>query len=336
MESNDWLSLTQEEAIEPEIPICDSHHHLWYHDETDYHVDHFLHDAAGGHRILQTVFVESRMMLRKDGPEEMKPVGETEYVQRVVANCKNGSVDVAAGIVGFADLTLGAAVDRVLEAHLAAGKGRFRGIRSIGTWDASSAVRSRAPRGLYRDAGFQEGFSRLAKHGLSFDACIYHPQLPDLLDLAGRFPDTTIILEHMGMPVFIGPYSQQRDKVLQDWQQSIAALAALPNLFIKLGGIGMPILGQGWHQQAAPPTSAVIAEAMKPYFSWCLEHFGVKRCMFESNFPPDKRSCSYTVLWNAFKRLTQGMAPDEWVSLFAGTAVQVYRLPSPIKHAERQ
>ena len=328
-----WLGLTKEEPIDPDLPICDPHHHLWDRPNDRYLLEELLQDTGGGHRIVQTVFVECRSMYKRGGPEEMQPVGETEFVQGIAAQSTSGQYGmtaVAAGIVGFADLTLGAAVIPVLEAHIAASKNRFHGIRHISTWDASPDIVStrNPPKGLLLDPKFREGFACLQKYGLSFDAWLYHPQLMELVDLARAFPDTPIVVNHIGGPLGIGPYAGKRKEVFQDWKRGMAALATCPNMVVKLGGLGMPRCGFGWHERTIPPSSAELAEAMAPYYRWCIEQFGVDRCMFESNFPVDKISYSYNVLWNAFKRISEDFSPQERGALFYETAVKVYRLPT--------
>jgi len=325
-----WLKLTVEETIEPELPICDPHHHLWERPNDRYLLEELLQDTGGGHRIVQTVFVECLSMYRKDGPQEMQPVGETEFVQGIADKNKSGHglTDVAAGIVGFADLTLGAAVAPVLETHIAASKNRFRGIRYISTWDASPDIISsrNVPRGLLLDTKFREGFACLQKYDLSFDAWLFYPQLMELVDLARAFPDTCIVMNHIGGLLGTGPYAGKREEVFNDWKRGIAALATCRNVVIKLGGLGMPRSGFGWHERAVPPNSIELAEATAPYYRYCIEHFGVDRCMFESNFPVDKISYSYHVLWNAFKRITKDFSPQERAALFHDTAARVYRL----------
>ncbi len=326
--NEDWLKLTVEDAIEPELIICDSHHHLWYRTNHDYTVEDFLEDTAGGHYISQTVYVESWLMLRENWPLGMQPASEAELVQSVIKPNASVKTNVAAGIVGFADLSLGDAVAQILESHLAASRERFRGIRHVCHWDPSPEIKPpwETPRGLMSFPEFREGFAQLHKYGLSFDACVFHPQLMELVDLVRAFPDTTIILNHMGNPLGIGPYAKRRDEVYSDWKRGIAALAAYQNVFVKLGGLGMDIYGFDWNKYDTPPTSAKLAEAMKPYFDWCVEQFGVNRCMFESNFPVDKGSYSYTVLWSAFKRVTKDFSRDERRALLHDTAVKVYRL----------
>ena len=251
-------------------------------------------------------------------------MSETEWVEKTVSQSSN-TPDVAAGIVGFADLTSGADVEQVLEAHIAAGKGRFRGVRQTSTWDASPNFRSTS-KGLLLEQKFREGFACLRKHGLSFDAWLYHPQLNELADLARAFPDTTVIADHVGGPLGIGPYTRDRETVFQQWKREIGALADCHNVVVKLGGLGMEICGFGWYEKAAPPNSTELSEAMAPYFIWCIEKFGVNRCMFESNFPVDKQSYSYTVMWNAFKRIAEKFSPGERAALFHDTATKFYRL----------
>ncbi len=326
-----WLAMTLEDALEPDLPICDPHHHLWDRPNDHYVLADVLRDMGGGHRIVQSVFVQASSMYRKNGPEEMRPVGETEFVQGIAAQSASGqygATEVAAGIVGFADLRLGAAVTPVLEAQTAASRNRFRGVRHISAWDASPVMRRHdvAPQGLLMDHTFRQGFACLRKFGLSFDAWLYYPQLEELADLAKAFPDQPIIVNHVGGPLGIGPYAGKREEMFQTWKDSMAKLAALPNVVVKVGGFGMPAGGFGWHERAKPPTSMELAEGISPYVLYCIEKFGAGRCMFESNFPVDKVSYSYTVCWNAFKRITKGFSAVERAALFQGTATRVYRL----------
>ena len=272
-------------------------------------------------------------MYRKEGPQEMQPVGEMEFVQGIAAQSASGqygATRVAAGIVGHADLTLGGAVAAVLEAHIAASINRFRGIRHSSVWDASPDISPymNPPKGLLLDSKFREGFGCLQKYGLSFDAWLYHPQLTELADLARAFPDTTIIVDHIGGLLGVGQYAGKRGEVFQQWKNGIAELSTCPNVVVKLGGLGMPISGFGWHGQTIPPNSTELAEAMAPYYHWCIEQFRVDRCMFESNFPVDKVSYSYNIMWNAFKRISKAFSPGEKAALFHDTAAKVYRLSS--------
>lgn len=337
MATNDaWLALVQEDPLEPGLPICDPHHHLWDQRsdrvEPRYLLDELLADITSGHTIVSTVFIQCGAMYKADGPEAMRVVGETEFVNGIAAMSASGLYGpsrIAAGIVGMVDLTLGDAAAPVLDAHLQAGGGRFRGIRHIVAWDAAgTAIINRpmpAPH-LYLDPAFRQGFAQLARYGMSFEAWCYHPQLPELTELARAFPDTTIILNHFGGPLGVGPYAGKRDEVFAQWRQDIAELARCENVVAKLGGINMDINGFGWHRRDRPPTSAELMEATRPYYEHTIECFGVERCMFESNFPVDKQSCSYNVLWNAFKRLTANYSAADKAQLFHDTATRVYRL----------
>jgi predicted TIM-barrel fold metal-dependent hydrolase len=333
-----WLAKRPPEAaLEPDLPIIDPHHHFW---DTPHRGRYFLpdllEDIGGGHNIVATVFLECHAMYRQDGPPEMAPLGEVEFVNGIAAMSASGNYGpcrVAEAIIGSADLTLGARVREVLEAELKVAGGRFRGIRYGLAADPNEAVGRFAaryvPLGLSRAATFREGFAQLAPLGLSFESWQYHPQLPDAIDLARAFPDTTIILNHVGGVLGVGPYRGHRQEILASWKKDIAELAKCPNVTVKLGGIGMTSFGFDFHEREAPPSSADLAEAWRMYVEPCIEAFGVERCMFESNFPPDKQSCGYTELWNAFKRITQGASAAEKKALYSGTAARVYRLTVP-------
>jgi len=326
-----WLALAVEEPLEPDLPICDPHHHFWDREGDRYFLDQLVQDLSGGHNVTQTVFVECSSMHRAAGPEELRPVGEVEFVRGIAAQSASGQygpTEVAAGIVGHADLMLGSAVRPVLEALVAAGGHRFRGIRFSCAWDASPQVGSPTSNaaGMLRDSRLREGFACLQGLGLSFDALVYHTQLDELADLAGAFPDTTIILNHVGRPLGVGPYSGKRDEVFADWQRGIAAVAQRENVVVKLGGFGNLISGHDWHQHATPPTSRDVAETVGPWLSYCIEQFGPERCMFESNFPVDKTSYPYTTVWNAFKQFSRDFSATERAAMFQETAVRAYRL----------
>ncbi|MDP6705269.1 MAG: amidohydrolase family protein [Alphaproteobacteria bacterium] len=334
--NQDWLDLTQEATLEPELPIVDPHHHLWEfrHERVAhrYLMDDIQADLNAGHNVVQTVFIECLAMYKAAGPEAMRVVGETEFVNGVAAMSASGlygEARVAAGIVGSANLKLGAAVGDVLDAHIAVGGGRFRGIRNQGTWDASDEIpngRGDPKQHHFLDADFREGFAELAPRNLSFEGWCYHPQIPDLTDLARAFPDTTIILNHFGGPLGIGPYAGKQAEIFPNWQRDIAELATCQNVVAKLGGINMELNGFGWHEAPRPPTSEELMQATRAYYEHTIEVFGVDRCMFESNFPVDMVSCSYNVLWNSFKRLAADYSADEKARLFHDTAHRVYRL----------
>ena len=259
-------------------------------------------------------------------------VGEVEFVNGVAAMSASGAYGptrACDGIVGTADLRAGTEVKAVLEAEIRAGGGRFRGIRQVSAWDADANIMRpmpSRPQGLLSEKTFREGFACLAPLNLSFDAFLLHPQLPELIDLARAFPETRIVLDHVGGPIGIGSYSSRRDEVFRDWQTSIRKLAKCDNVSVKLGGLGMRLAGFDFHARERPPSSEALAEAWQPYIETCIEAFGPRRSMFESNFPPDKGTCSYAVLWNAFKRLTAKYSDAEKAAMFAGTAAAFYRL----------
>lgn len=327
-----WLALTREDPIDPDLPIIDPHHHFWDYPTSRYLLEELLEDTGSGHTIAHTVFVECLSMYRPDGPVALRPVGETEFVRDVTAAkgaVPGGPTQVAGGIVGFADLTLGEAVAPILEAHIEAGDGRFRGVRHAVAWHPDETIHNahtHPPEKLLLDPDFRRGFALLRKYDLSFDAWLYHPQLMELVDLARAFPDTVIILDHAGTPLGLGPYAGRQAAVFQSWRRGIDAVAACENVVVKLGGLGMKVCGFGWYKQEKPPTSKALAEATAPYYHYCIERFGAERCMFESNFPVDKPSYSYGVLWNAFKRMASGFTPTERNALFHDTAARVYGL----------
>jgi L-fuconolactonase len=324
---------TREPALEPSLPICDAHHHLW-HGGPDrrerYLFDDWLADLASGHNIVSTVFVECDSMYRQDGPEEMRAVGEIEFANGVAAMSASGQygpVRVAAGIVGHVALTLGAAVDPVLQAHMRASP-RFRGIRYSTCWDARAdelKLWKSAPEGLLFDPQVRAALACLQQRQLSFDAWMLFPQLPDLVELARAMPDLQIVMGHVGGLLGIGPYSRH-DEVLALWRKNIAAIAGCPNISIKLGGIGIGRLGFGWHKRDVWPSSEEMARVFEPYVLHCIEQFGVDRCMFESNFPVDSAAASYSTIWNTFKRITRNFSDTERAALFHDTATRFYRL----------
>ena len=326
-----WLSLTTEEAINPELPICDPHHHLWDYPGSRYLLDEFLADIGGGHHIVSTVFVECRQFYSDEDKGIFRPVGETTRVDQMAMELPaDSNTKIAAGIVGFADLSLGAAVRPVLEAHMDASS-RFRGVRHASAWDPAEKIHNahtRPPQYLLGSAKFREGITQLTETGLSFDAWLYHLQVPELIALAEANPGLSIILDHMAGPLGIGPYAGQTTEVFKQWQKQMANLAQCENVTVKLGGRAMTMAGFGWHKLERPPGSVELAAALAPYFNTCIDLFGPQRCMFESNFPMDRASCSYTVLWNAFKRLTDKFSDSEKRALFHDTAARVYRLTS--------
>lgn len=330
--NQEWLDQYQEDALEPELPICDPHHHFWDRPDGRYLFEELLADINSGHNIQSTVFVECLSMYSADRNQAFAPVGETEFVQGIAeqsASADCGNVHAAAGIVSFADLLLGEKVAEVLQAHSQA-SGRFKGIRHACSWDASDQVRkshTNPPPQLYLNKKFREGFAQLDSANLVFDAWLYHSQLPELLSLARAFPEQVIVLDHVGGPLGIGPYKDKRNEVFKVWEKNIQALSACQNVKVKLGGLGMAINGFAWHKLPLPPNSKQLAKATEPYITRCIEAFGVQRCMFESNFPVDKVSTSYGVLWNSFKRITAAYSAHEKAMLYHDNAVEVYSLP---------
>jgi len=334
---NDWLALTQEPTLEPELPICDPHHHLWdYRTERIPYQRYLLHELAAdihsGHNVRSTVFIEARSMYRADGPEEMRPVGEVEFVQGLAAASASGLYGpgrAAAAIVGHANLNLGERVTPVLEALQTASPNRFRGIRHSVTWDPHPEVENTAAHKMEKQLAseqFRAGARVLARKGMSLEGWLYFPQLPELADFAKAVPDLTIILNHVGGLMRVGPYANRDDEVLATWRSGIAAVAKCPNVYMKLGGLGMPRTGFDWHTRSKPVGSEELAASMAPWLTYCIEQFGPNRCMFESNFPVDKVSFSYNVMYNAFKRLSKGYSAAERAAMFHDTATRVYRI----------
>jgi L-fuconolactonase len=331
-DADEWLNLTLEETLEPELPICDPHHHLWDHPESRYLLDEVLADTGSGHNIQKTVFIECGSMYRAVGPGPEKPLGETEFVQGIAAMSASGNYGatrIAEGIVSYADLALGAGVEEVLWGHVGASNNRFKGIRHATAWHAHEDIRgshSSPSEHLFMARKFREGFAVLERLGLTFDAWFYHSQMDEFVDLARSFPGVTIILDHFGGPLGIGPYVAKFDEVFQHWKDAIIQLKECENVHFKLGGINMKINGYDWHKHERPPTSDELVAATSRYYDFCIEEFGANRCMFESNFPVDKTSCSYNVLWNAFKKMSAKYSASERSALFYDTAVRVYSL----------
>ena len=332
--SNDWLSLTQEPTLEPELPICDPHHHFWdrrlqFLPYQRYLLHELNADMYTGHNVRSTVFLEARSMYRSDGPTEMRSIGEVEFVQGLAAASASGVYGpsrAAAAIIGNADLKLAGNVGPVLDALQAASPNRFRGIRHNVTWSPDPDLENRETEGILANTNFREGAKVLMQKGFVLDLMLSFPQMLELVDFAKSVPDLPIILNHIGALRRVGIYANRDDEVTPAWRQGIEAVAACPNVTVKLGGMGMPWMGFGWHAREIPVGSEELAESMSPWMNYCIEQFGPNRCMFESNFPPDKVSFSYNVMYNAFKRLSRGYSDSERADLFHGTATRVYRI----------
>jgi predicted TIM-barrel fold metal-dependent hydrolase len=328
------LAAAAEPALEPDLPIIDPHHHLWDFPSHRYLLEEILADTGSGHNIEQTVFIECAVFYRPDVGKDMRYVGEVEFVNGISAmsaSGRYGPTKVAAGIVGRADLTNGARVEEVLVAQIAAGCGRFKGIRHAAGWEDKTREihnsHTNPPEHLYRDhADFREGFAVLGKLGLTFDAWLYHTQLPDLIDLARAFPDQPIVLNHVGGPMGLGWYGERRADEFEAWRKSVVELAGCANVTMKVGGMGMKLNGFGFEAREKAPSSDELADAWRPYVETCIDAYGAERCMFESNFPVDKISGSYGNYWNAFKKLSSGASADEKANLFKETARKFYTL----------
>lgn len=331
----DWLALHHEPILDADLPIIDAHHHIWNQEGNPYGLEDLAADTATGHRIVGTVFVEAHANYRPDGPEALRPVGETESIERMLA----ARPDLAArglcrAIVGKIDLTLGAGVEAVIAAHQSASPTRFRGARHLVTRDPhfpNGIALKPSAEGLLKRLDFRDGLGALARAGICFDAMLYHSQLSDLIEVATQLPDLTIILDHFGAPLGVGPYAPRRAEVFAAWRTSIRALAACPNVVVKMGGQGMIISGDFWHERPTPPSSEDLRAAWQPLFDTCVEAFGPERCMFESNFPVDKGMFAYPVIWNAFKRLAAGASATEKAALFHDTAIRIYRIEKDVR-----
>jgi hypothetical protein len=328
-----WLALADEPVLDPALPIIDPHHHLWTEGGHPYLLDEFAADLTSGHNVVASVFVQAHYGYRTEGPAHLAPVGETEKVAAIaVAAAARGLPRVGEGIVAYADMLRGSAVDEVLEAHAAAAGGRLRGVRHSVSRDPAfpdGIVLRPSPAGLLAEPAYRDGLREVIRAGLSYDAMLYSRQIPELADLARALPDLPIALDHIGCVIGVGPYETQMDEQFAVWRRDMAELARCPNVTVKVGGFGMIICGARWHEADQPPASATVAEAWRPWVETSIELFGAERCMFESNFPVDKAMYPYRTLWNAFKRLGAGLSEDERRAVFSGTAARAYRITDP-------
>jgi L-fuconolactonase len=330
-ESRPHASGQDEQALDPAFPICDAHHHLWPVPVWDheYLLDDLLADTATGHNVRSSVYVECQQSYYESGPDRLRPVGETAFAaQCAELSAERGGTEIV-GIVGYADLRDGDNVRDVLDRHVEAGRGRFRGIRHATAWDADPLIGAShvgSTQGLMGEHAFRQGLEVLAEMGLVFDAWLYHRQLPELTEAARVVPALTVVVDHLGGPLGIGSYADN-DSVLPEWKEAIGELATCPNVYMKLGGIGMPLIEHSWPARPAVPSSSDVAAQWQERIDFCIESFGAERCMFESNFPVDRESFSYVVLWNAFKLMTSDRSASDRGWLFRNTAVSVYGLP---------
>lgn len=334
--SDEWLNQVQEDIIDPERPIIDPHHHLWLKRfNRDYVLPQYWADTDSGHNIVKTVFMECRAFYHREGPEHLYPVGEVEYVAELARQSKANTEHKAyiAGILGKADLRLaGESEEKLLElldGLRAASDGLLRGIRHSAARDPHPEdllIVVPAPPYLHGEESFRKGLRILAAQGLTYDSWHYHHQNMDFIELAQAVPECTMILDHFGTPLGVGRYKHRRDEIFQQWKQDMRELAKCENVMAKLGGLAMPDNGFGWDKAERPPTSDELIKQQRKYYEHMLDCFGPDRCMFESNFPVDRLSVNYVVVWNAFKKMTADLSESEKHALFYGTAERVYSL----------
>lgn len=320
-----WLARGTESLIMPPVPIVDSHFHLWDYSDPPYDGAAYARDAAQA-GIVQSVFVECSMAYLADGPEELRPAGEVAFA---AAEAASGPA-VANVIVGAADLRLGEAVGRSLDALIAAGKGRLRGIRVRAAHDDDPAAGyggNGPPAGILGDPSFRAGAACLAARGLSLDIYAFHTQLDEVAALAAACPDLPIALNHVGAPLGVGRYADQRVKVRDLWRRGMERLAGAPNVRVKIGGFAISRLALiDRAGRDSPPGSDELAEVMRLWFDGCVDMFGADRCMFGSNFPVDKTVMPLTTLVNAMLRLSERLDDAGRAALLAGTAKAFYRI----------
>jgi predicted TIM-barrel fold metal-dependent hydrolase len=322
-----------EPILDPGIPIVDAHHHLLVRPGLRYLFDDYLADVRAGHRIVASLYVETGSFSRQDGPEIMRPLGEIEFANGAGAMGASGDFGdqrICAGIVGHADLRLGDEVGAYLDRARQLAPDRLRGIRQGANHHPGEApyryMPSRPPRGLLLDPGFRAGFRHLAPRGLSFDAGIFHHQLPELADLADAFPETAIIINHCGLAVGMEMDAQGHAGVFAEWRDAMREIARRPNVVCKVSGLGLPFWGFGFESRSDPIGHEELASTWKPYVETAVEAFGPDRCMMASDYPVDSLSCGFVPLWNALKHIVRSATPDEKAALFHGTAARVYRI----------
>ena len=325
----DWLARAQEEVLAPGQPVFDCHHHLWDRSEGRYHAEDLMADTGAGHDVRASLYVQCRTGYRTEGPEALRPVGEVE----TVLDWTRGQPQFPVGIVAMADLQLGPRVRPVLDALAEAGKGRVKGIRNTTAFHPDPAVRSNPippPDGLLRSDAFREGARAVAAEGLCLDVWAYQTQLDEVRALASAVPDLTVIVDHCGGPLGVGPHDRFDLENFRAWRDALAAAAALPNTRIKIGGFGLGVFGWRYADAPLPPQSETLARDWRPWVETCLDLFGPDRAMFESNFPVDKGQVGYRTLWNAFKRLAAPLAQQERDALFWRSAARAYGIAEQI------
>ena len=332
----EWLNQHIEDPISPNIPIIDPHHHLWDVGFGRYYIEELLEDInSSGHNILSTVYIMSSSNTKiysKDGLEEFKPLTEIEFATSEGKRADlipNNKVKVNASIVGSVDLTYGNKLQPVLEKAVNISEGRLKGIRMLLASHTDPRISSGAVKsdlGLMLHPNFIEGAKCIQNANLSLDFWIYHTQLNEMEKIARSLPDLTIILNHIGGPIHLGEYEGKQAATHREWRSAMMRLSRIPNINVKLGGLGMAVNGAKFHNNKFPPNSVQLSDVWKPWIYETIDMFGFDRCMFESNFPVDKGSCSYGALWNAFKILAKDMSDDEINKLFSKNAAKIYKI----------
>ena len=331
-----WLNKLKEKPILPNLNIIDPHHHLWDVGFGRYYVEELLEDInTSGHNIKATVYIMSSSnteIYLKNGPEEFKPLSEIEFATNEGKRAdliKNNKVKVNASIVGSLDLTYGNKLKPVIEKGLEISEGRLKGIRMLLAAHPDPRIKSGAVKSdlsLMSHPKFIEGARCLQDAGLSLDFWIYHTQLGEMEKIARTLPELSIILNHIGGPIHLGEYEGKQALTHREWRTAMMRLSRLPNIKVKLGGLGMEVNGAKFHLNQDPPNSSELANIWKPWIYETINMFGIDKCMFESNFPVDKGSCSYGSLWNAFKIISEKMSDNEKNKLFYENAAKIYKI----------
>jgi predicted TIM-barrel fold metal-dependent hydrolase len=324
--TQEWLDQVVEDIIEPELPILDPHHHMWPQGQgLPYTRDDLHRDADAGHNIVKTIFMECGSAYNRDAPEHLRSLGETTYIADQAFSDPNPLI---AGIISSIDLRRDDR-DELIDAHLAASRELFRGVRDAlarASHPEAMMIPGTCPENLYLDPSFRRGVARLGERGFTYDSWHYHHQNSEFLELARATPGTTMVLDHFGTPVGVGPYASQREEIFAQWKKDIAEIAKCPNVVAKIGGLAMPDNGFGWHTADRPATSDEFIAQQSRYYLHAIECFSPARCMLESNFPVDRLSLSYGVLWNAYKKMTVHFSASERADLFYGTAARTYNV----------
>ena len=326
-----WIQLGEETPVDPNLRIVDPHHHLWDRGGSRYLAEELHEDTSKGHNVTNTVFVECKAEYRRNSQERFQSLGETEFVAKEAERLEEFSETKISGIVGFVDLGLGEELEEVLVAHDRSSSGLMRGVRHATAWSDDpeiSIAHTKPTKGVMGSKLFLKGVSKLSEFNFSFDAWLYFNQLPELLYLARVTPETNIVINHLAAPLKIGKWAETPQEVDEIWRSNLQELANCENVYLKIGGIGMDnYFANDWVNQTKPPTSDEVASVWKEKILWCIELFGTHRCMFESNYPVDRQTLPYSVIWNCFQKVTDSFTESEKSDLFSSTACTVYRIP---------